>query len=208
MAVQCHPVWQYHTLSGCTTSRPVHDVPCSPPLPRIAVLYALHSLRAWIFTPHPPTHTHTLRSSMFGAAHLATLLPQTRPHTLQSSMFGAAHLADRVEAFAEELLSTILPDKCSGGGDALAPADDPDEPSLGPSEFTRAVEELAKSKLEKAKTLGELMGRYWSEVVWDLRVFRRQELEVALLRSITPEELMGFAQQVGGGQGRQEGGIV
>ena len=127
------------------------------------------------------------------------------PHIAQSSMFGAAHLADRVEAFAEELLSTILPDKCSGGGDALAPADDPDEPSLGPSEFTRAVEELAKSKLEKAKTLGELMGRYWSEVVWDLRVFRRQELEVALLRSITPEELMGFAQQVGEGRGGRRG---
>jgi insulysin len=82
-------------------------------------------------------------------------------------------LSERVEAFCEDLINTILPDKC--GGDSPG---DGDEPPLE-SEFTRAVEELAKSKLEKPKTLGEVMNKYWNEVSWDILQFERQELEVS-----------------------------
>ena len=110
-----------------------------------------------------------------------------------------------MEAFCEELLLTGLPDKCSG--DSPAPAGD-EEPMLV-SEFTKAIEELAKSKLEKPKTLGELMTRWWSEVAWDLLEFDRQAREVEELRKIRPEELIAFAERVlGGGAGGVDAGAA
>jgi secreted Zn-dependent insulinase-like peptidase len=112
---------------------------------------------------------------------------------LQSSAFGASHLSDRIEVFIEELLLTILPDKCNG--DVPPTGDANDVPSVA-SEFTRAVTELAKSKLEKPKTLGELMSKWWSEVAWDLLEFDRQAREVEELRKIGPEELRQFAERV------------
>ncbi|GIL66232.1 hypothetical protein Vafri_19765 [Volvox africanus] len=65
-----------------------------------------------------------------------------------------------------------------------------------PTQFEIAVEELAKSKLETPKKLGDLANRWWSEVHKGYYCFDRQEAEVAQLRSLTPGELLSFAREL------------
>lgn len=54
------------------------------------------------------------------------------------------------------------------------------------------VEELAKSKLEKPKRLGQVAARDWSEISLGLLRFDRHEADVAALRKLTPADLLAF----------------
>ncbi|GLI63485.1 hypothetical protein VaNZ11_006466 [Volvox africanus] len=71
-----------------------------------------------------------------------------------------------------------------------------DKRADSPTQFAIAVEELAKSKLETPKKLGDLANRWWSEVHKGHYCFDRQEAEVAQLRSLTPGELLSFAREL------------
>ncbi|GIM02423.1 hypothetical protein Vretimale_7295 [Volvox reticuliferus] len=68
--------------------------------------------------------------------------------------------------------------------------------TFNPTQFEIAVEELAKSKLEAPKKLGDLANRWWSEVHKGYYCFDRQAPEVAELRSLTPGELLSFAREL------------
>jgi hypothetical protein len=56
------------------------------------------------------------------------------------------------------------------------------------------VEELAKAKLEKPKRLRQLAAREWKEIDDGTLVFGRPAAEVAVLRTLTKEDLLGFFQ--------------
>jgi hypothetical protein len=72
----------------------------------------------------------------------------------------------------------------------------PPPPPPPQEEFTSGVEELAKAKLEKPKRLGELAQRWWAEIYRGTLRFDRRETEVAVLRSLTREDLAAFARRV------------
>jgi len=126
---------------------------------------------------------------------------------VQSSTHSVQELADSVDAFVASLLNKGLPEKCGLSPSSAAPVSSPPTvpaPTATPlpkSEFQVAVEELAKSKLEKAKQLGELAGQWWTEISSGSFLFDRQKQEVEVLRRITPEELLAFAKDVLGGGG-------
>jgi insulysin len=54
------------------------------------------------------------------------------------------------------------------------------------------VDELAKSKLEKAKRLGQQASWDWAEIKMGTLRFDRPEAEVAALRLLTPSHLLSF----------------
>lgn len=68
---------------------------------------------------------------------------------------------------------------------------------LSQDDFDSAVSELSKAKLERPKRLGELAQRAWSEVQQGSHLWGRPEAEVEQLRSISRQELLEFARQVG-----------
>ncbi len=60
---------------------------------------------------------------------------------------------------------------------------------------TQGVEELCKALLEKPKRLTELAQRWWNEVFFGTCRFDRRERIVAALRSLTPADLLAFANE-------------
>merc|ERR1712228_604451 len=59
-------------------------------------------------------------------------------------------------------------------------------------EFKQHVEALATKRLEKPKKLSVRNGRYWSEILSQHYNFDRDEIEVALLRSLSKEDIIKF----------------
>jgi len=127
---------------------------------------------------------------------------------IQSSVYPACHLAARAEAFIEQLATQLLPPRCGvpaagagaggeGGEGAGAPATAA-APEAGqlPAEFAKAVAELTASKLEKPKRLGEVAQRWWNEAFYNTLVWNRQEKEVEVLKSLTPQDLLSFTNSI------------
>ncbi|GAX77819.1 hypothetical protein CEUSTIGMA_g5262.t1 [Chlamydomonas eustigma] len=147
---------------------------------------------------------------------------------VQSNAFSAADCAHRIEAFVKDLLATGLGDKCSitASKEAAITATDAapqdsvvaapnigdvaedDQPLVQESEFSSAVKELSKAKLEKPKKLSSLANQYWSEIYYGTLVFDRQELEVRELGSISPQELIDFATRLLGPEERRKGVVA
>ncbi|GFR51999.1 hypothetical protein Agub_g14534, partial [Astrephomene gubernaculifera] len=143
---------------------------------------------------------------------------------VQSNMYDAEELCRRMDDFIAAMVETELPLKCGlapaptseeeqaqqqqqqQGAETDAAATEtaaqlpPSQPSTtstttpAQTEFEIAVEELAKSKLQAPKKLGDLVGPWWSEISHATYCFDRKEAEVAALRSVTPEELLAFAR--------------
>ncbi|KAG2487100.1 hypothetical protein HYH03_014213 [Edaphochlamys debaryana] len=125
---------------------------------------------------------------------------------VQSNSHDAADCCRRMAEFVARLVDTELPAKCglapaptttsapapAEAGAATPPAAEAE--GSGATEFETAVAELAKTKLEKPKKLGDLANRWWSEVQHGSYLFDRQEVEVAALRKLTPAELLEFAR--------------
>ena len=60
------------------------------------------------------------------------------------------------------------------------------------TEFQTQVEALATKRLEKPKKLSVRNGRYWSEILSQHYHFDRDSVEVAMLRSLTREDVVQF----------------
>ncbi|KAF5840753.1 Metalloenzyme, LuxS/M16 peptidase-like protein [Dunaliella salina] len=132
---------------------------------------------------------------------------------IQSTSHCVSSLCTRVEAFVHQLCTELLPPRCglapaakapTGKGAVNAPAPEAAAPTdanggagaLEPysdREFRKAVEELVKSKLEKPKRLGELATRWWNEIKFCTLEFARQEREAEVLRTLSPTDLIEFA---------------
>ncbi|WIA09647.1 hypothetical protein OEZ85_009034 [Tetradesmus obliquus] len=110
---------------------------------------------------------------MYGASDLGV---QGISFIIQSDKYSAAHLALQVELFVRDTVKRIA--------------------SLPEAEFEAGVAELAKAKLEKPKRLGELAGRWWGEIYAGTCMFDRQAAEVEVLRSLKPEDLARFSEEV------------
>uniref|UniRef100_A0A383VRB5 Peptidase M16 N-terminal domain-containing protein n=1 Tax=Tetradesmus obliquus TaxID=3088 RepID=A0A383VRB5_TETOB len=110
---------------------------------------------------------------MYGASDLGV---QGISFIIQSDKYSAAHLALQVELFVRDTVKRIA--------------------SLPEAEFEAGVAELAKAKLEKPKRLGELAGRWWGEIYAGTCMFDRQAAEVEVLRTLKPEDLTRFSEEV------------
>ncbi|WIA29727.1 hypothetical protein OEZ86_012206 [Tetradesmus obliquus] len=110
---------------------------------------------------------------MYGASDLGV---QGISFIIQSDKYSAAHLALQVELFVRDTVKRIA--------------------SLPEAEFEAGVAELAKAKLEKPKRLGELAGRWWGEIYAGTCMFDRQAAEVEVLRTLKPEDLARFSEEV------------
>lgn len=93
---------------------------------------------------------------------------------VQSSSHGANHVDRRIMEFLPSLKGRIE--------------------EMSEKEFFQAVEELIKSKLEKAKRLKEKSMREWQEIVDETYRFNRREQEVNILKSITAAALIKFVE--------------
>eukprot|EP00884_Botryococcus_braunii_P023676 jgi/Botrbrau1/9993/Bobra.0012s0082.1 len=105
--------------------------------------------------------------SMLGVEGIAAII--------QSAAFSALHCEQRVDAFLDTLRPTLS--------------------ALSDSAFSAHVEELAKSKLEKPKRLGQQAARDWSEIKLGTLRFDRPEAEVAALRQLTRADLLSFLEE-------------
>mmetsp|Transcript_10931 Transcript_10931/g.29980 ORF Transcript_10931/g.29980 Transcript_10931/m.29980 type:complete len:1056 (-) Transcript_10931:352-3519(-) len=129
---------------------------------------------------------------------------------IQSTSHSVPSLCTRVEAFVQQLCTELLPPRCGlppaakvANGKAAAAASTASADANGGEggaqepysdrEFRKAVEELVKSKLEKPKRLGELATRWWNEIKFCTLEFARQEQEVEVLRTLSPTDLIEFA---------------
>ena len=88
------------------------------------------------------------------------------------SEFEPEYLDARIEAFIEGLEEVLE--------------------QMGEPEFNSHVEALATKRLEKPKQLVARNSRYWSEIQGQHYNFNRDEVEVAVLRRITKEDLLNF----------------
>ena len=82
------------------------------------------------------------------------------------------YLDARIEAFIEDLEEALE--------------------QMGEPEFNSHVEALATKRLEKPKQLVARNSRYWAEIQGQQYNFNRDEVEVAVLRRITKEDLLKF----------------
>lgn len=85
------------------------------------------------------------------------------------------YLNERVEAFLKTMKSTLE--------------------NMDEEEFKTHVEALAVSKLEKPKSLSELSSRFWCEIMIQEYNFDRRNTDVAMLRTLTKQDVMEFFSQ-------------
>ena len=88
------------------------------------------------------------------------------------SEWGPEYLDARIEAFVENLEESIE--------------------QMEESEFKSHVEALATKRLEKPKQMAAKNSCYWSEIRGQHYNFNRDEVEVAVLRSLTKVDLLSF----------------